>query len=222
MKTVFFGASSYVLPIIDVLNKKFGLEHVITTEKNGGEPVISFCKSNKIPYFSVSSKENLKSKILNLKSLDLGVVADFGIIIPKEILESFTYGILNIHPSLLPKYRGPTPVQSAFLNGDKTTGVTIIKLDEHIDHGPILTQENEPISPEDTSQSLYEILFAKGAHMLSGIIEPFSKGELKLKEQKHEEATFTNPLKREDGFVDVLNLPEYEKLENMIRAYYPW
>lgn len=225
MKIVFFGASGYVLPVVEILKSKFELEHVITTERLGSDPLIKFCIQNKIPYSSVSSKDELL-KIVNHQSSiinrQLGIVADFGIIIPKEVLESFAHGVLNIHPSLLPKYRGSTPVQTALLNGDKTTGVTIIKLDEYVDHGPILAQETEAISPEDTAESLYEILFAKGAQMLSDVIEPFSKGKVELREQNHKNATFTKSLKRDDGYIDISYIPPAEQLDRMIRAYYPW
>lgn len=225
MKTVFFGSSKYVLPVIDVLNKNFGLELVVTTEKNNNEPVIAFCKTNNIPHTSVSSKAELES-IINHQLLtihfDLGVVADFGVIIPKEILDLFPKGILNIHPSLLPKYRGSTPVQTAILNGDKTTGVTIIKLDEHVDHGPIVAQETEQIDPTDSSQILLEKLFQKGSDLLGKIINDYENGKNELKEQNHKEATYTKILKRDDGYIDISDNIESKKLAHMINAYFPW
>ena len=217
MKTVFFGASAYVLPIAEVLNKNFELELVVTTEKESSEPVIKFCIKNKIPYLSVSNKNEL----LTIKG-QLGIVADFGVIIPKTVLDSFTYGILNIHPSLLPKYRGPTPVQTALLNGDKKTGVTIIKLDELMDHGPILTSEKVGIKENDTSETLLNDLFKKGAEILPTTISNYQAKQLKASEQEHDKATSTKMLKREDGFIDLKKTKDFEKLQNMIRAFYPW
>ncbi len=223
LKIVFFGSSSYVIPIIEVLKKNFNLQIVITTGKFETKPVPKYCIENKIAYMPVEtlSGKNLKSLIINHKS-SIGVLADFGLIVPKEILNLFPKGIINIHPSLLPKYKGPTPVQTAILNGEKITGVTLIKLDTQIDHGPILAQVKEEILPQDTAQSLYSRLFKIGAEMLPKIIDRFFIGSLKPKAQNHQKATFTKILKRRDGFIDILNPPSAQALESMIRAYFPW
>lgn len=221
MKIVFFGASHFVLPVVESLNKNFDLSLAITTEKQKIEPIIKYCIENNIPYLCVKNSTDLVNNIQKIEA-DLGVVADFGVILKTEMLNSFTNGILNIHPSLLPKYRGPTPVQNALLNRDKTTGVTVIKLDEEVDHGPILAQENEDIESNDTTQSLYERLFKKGANLLEKIIPDYVENKVELREQNHENATFTNILKREDGFIDVENLEDDGKLNLMIKAYFPW
>lgn len=222
MKIVFFGSSSYVLPVIEKLKKDFEIELVITTEKKLEDPIIAYCKKNQLPYLSVSSFDNeLKSYILNLKS-DIAVLADFGLIIPETILNKFKYGILNIHPSLLPKYRGPTPVQTAVLNNEKETGVSIIKLDDKVDHGPILVQVKEEIKNNDTAQSLYGRLFEIGSDLLYQNIKQYIKGELKLIEQNDEKATFTKLLIKNSGYFELNNPPSLEKLDLMIRAYFPW
>ncbi|MDP2638206.1 MAG: methionyl-tRNA formyltransferase, partial [Candidatus Levybacteria bacterium] len=170
MNIVFFGSSKQVIPIIEVLRKNFDLKLVLTTEDPKPNlasqdqvlrsyPVVKYCLENKIPYLSVStlSDQKVKSQLLSV-NCQIAILADFGLIIPQEILNAFPKGIINIHPSVLPKYRGPTPVQTAILNGEKITGVSIIKLDEEIDHGPILGQEKEKILPTDTSESLYKRL----------------------------------------------------------------
>ncbi len=226
MKVVFFGSSKYVIPIIEVLTRDFDLALVVTTEQNQTDPIPSYCLSQKLPYLSVSTlaDPNFKFKILNLK-LSIAVLADFGLIIPTEILNAFPKGIINIHPSLLPKYRGPTPVQNAILSSDKETGVTIIKLDNEIDHGPILTQKETTISASDNAQTLYEKLFRIGADLLHRNLNKYIKGEIKLSEQDHSKATFTKMLTREDGFIDLSSLKiENSKLKiaRMVRAYYPW
>lgn len=228
---IFFGSSSYVIPILEVLRKNFDLKLVITTEKNPTDAVPSYCIANKIPYLSISdfSDPSLISHLSFLIShfspliSPAGVLADFGLIIPKEILNAFPKGIINIHPSLLPKYRGPTPVQTAILNGEKITGVSIIKLDEEIDHGPILGQEKEEILDNDTSESLYKRLFEKGANLLLKVLNFYLKGDLKSIAQNHSKATFTKSLTRNNGFIDVSNLKTaVTKIDTMIRAYYPW
>ncbi len=226
MNIVFFGSSSYVIPILKVLRKNFDLKLVLTTEKNPTDAVPSFCIKNKIPYLPVA---NLSNSAINheLSTINpvVGVLADFGLIIPPAILNLFPKGIINIHPSILPKYRGPTPVQTAILEGVKTTGVSIIKLDEEVDHGPLLTQMEEKILPNDTSESLYERLFKISSGSIVQTIELYLKGDIKPQEQNHKEATFTNHLTRQSGFIDISNLKnKISKLkpERMIRAYFPW
>src|SRR3989344_4853239 len=217
MKIVFFGSSHNVFPIIETLKNNFELQRVYTTESDEKSSIIPFCNSKGIEIIQVRNKEELKSAVLNNKS-DLGVVADFGLIIPKEVLNHFPHGILNVHPSLLPKYRGPSPIQQAILNGDEKTGVSIIKLDEQMDHGPVLTAEERQISPDDTAQSLYEILFREGARLLSSVIEPYTIGDLIPTEQNHNNATYTKMLAKNDGFVDISTIAEFEKLDRETRA----
>ncbi len=233
-KIIFFGSSKFVIPILEVLRKNFDLKLVITTERLASQdqvweapweaPVIKFCVENKIKYISVSdlSSHNTKYLILNTKT-PVAILADFGLLIPQEILNAFSKGIINIHPSLFPKYRGPTPVQTAILNGEKITGVTIIKLDEEIDHGPILGQEKEKILDTDTSESLYKRLFEKGANLLLKVLNPYLKGSLNPTAQNHKEATFTEHLTRQSGYIDLLKIKNQKlKIERAIRAFYPW
>ena len=228
IRVVFFGSSRYVLPVIEVLNKNFNLFLVVTTEKQPTDPLIAYCKSKSIPTVSVSSSENLSSIInrqLSLLKASLGVIADFGIIIPNAIIEAFPKAIINIHPSLLPKHRGPTPVQTAILQGDQKTGVTIIKIDEEVDHGPILYQEEMDILPEDTSETMLVKLFQKGANSLSKTISGYIKGSIIPTEQIHSNATFTHLLKKQDGYIDlsiVNNRSSIININRMIRAFYPW
>jgi len=220
MKIVFFGGSKHVIPVLEELKDKLSL--VITTEKGNNEPVIGFCIKNKIPYlFETSFDENLKSSIINLKS-PVAVLADFGLKIPTEVLDIFPKGIINIHPSLLPKYRGPTPVQTAILNGDKIAGVSLIKLDEKIDQGPILAKQEEEIKDSDTADSLYNRLFKIGSELLNKYLEEYLDGKVKLIEQNEKEASYTKILIRRSGFFDIKNPPKKEVFQRMIRAFYPW
>jgi len=220
-KIVFFGAGLYVIPVIEILNNNFRLELVVTTEKNETGPVPFYCISNTIPFKSVERSSNLTSYILHLKS-KVAVLTSFGLIVPNEVLNLFEFGIINIHPSLLPKYRGPTPVQTALLEGETITGVSIIKLDEQVDHGPILIQEETNIQPTDTADSLYKKLFQQGAGLLVRELPNYISGKLKPIEQDHSKVTLTQPLTRESGFVDINKPPTVVQLDRMIRAYYPW
>jgi methionyl-tRNA formyltransferase len=221
MKIVFLGSSHNVFPLIEALKNNFDLVLVITTETEEKASIIPYCTSKGIEIAQVHSKGELKKEIFKTTA-DLGVVADFGLIIPDEVLKHFRFGVLNVHPSLLPKYRGPTPVQQALLEGEDKTGVTIIKLDEKMDHGPILARQEQQISPDDTSQSLYEILFRIGADLLIKVIEPYIKGDLEPALQDHSQATFTGLLTKQSGFIKVSELPSFEKLNRMTKAYFPW
>lgn len=223
MKTVFFGSSRFVIPVIEILNKHFDLAVVVTTEKRNIDPIPSYCKSKNIKFFSVTKFDDPLIKGLKQIHSPAAVLASFGVILRNEVLEVFPQGILNIHPSLLPIYRGATPVQSAIISGDKETGVTIIKLDEEMDHGKILAQEKVMIRSNDTSESLMDTLFRKGATIVADKLPKYVSGDIKLYEQNHNAATYTKRLlKREDGFIDLENYPPKDLLERLIRAYYPW
>lgn len=153
---------------------------------------------------------------------DLIVVAAFGKILPKEMLNAPKYGSINIHPSLLPKYRGPSPIQEAILNGDKVSGITIIKMDEEMDHGPILYQESLDLSDKDNFDTLSKKMFLRAAEVLPKIINKFVAGAIEDFAQDNKKATYCNLLTRESGYFDINNPPSPEKLDRMIRAYHPW
>lgn len=223
MKVILFGSSKYIIPTIKMLHEEFELILVVTTEKNPTDAVPSFCTENKIPFLSVSTlkDQNVLEKIKN-HNAEIGILGYFGLIVPQELLGIFPKGIINIHPSLLPLYRGPTPVQTALLNGDKETGVSIILLDNKIDHGPILAQKSAAIYPEDTTDSLHERLFKLGTELIKDVLPKYINADLKPITQNHQDATFTNELSRSDAQIDADSLPDKEKLDRMIRAYHPW
>ena len=158
-------------------------------------------------------------KSLEEKSV-IGILASYCEILKKEILEKPKHGILNIHPSLLPQYRGPSPVQTAILNNDQENGVTIFKMDEKIDHGPILAQFKEEIRPEETAESLYQRLFLAGAKVLTTILPAYLEGKIELRKQDDSQSTFTKKFNREDGKINWQEKPA--KIERKIRAFYPW
>lgn len=223
MKTVFFGASKFVLPAISALSSNSDLALVVTTEKDQASAVPSFCKSNNIPFTSISKFDEDTKGHIKKANAALAALGYFGLILPKDVLNIFPHGILNIHPSLLPLYRGATPVQSAILNGDKTTGVTIIRLDEKMDHGPILAQKKTPINDDDTTETLHGKLFNLGAEMLAQTIPEYLNEKLKPVPQDDSKSTFTKlSFSKRDGYFDIKNPPSKETLGRMIRAYYPW
>jgi len=225
VRLIFFGSSKYVIPIIQTLKSaksRLNLVLVVTTEQNPSDPIPSYCLENKIPSIFVQQFNNLTMQTIKDAHASFAVLADFGLILPQEVLEVFSKGIINIHPSLLPKYRGPTPVQTAILNGEKVTGVTLIKLDDEVDHGPVLCQKNEKILPDDTSETLYYRLFKIGSDLLYQNINQYIKGGLKPKKQDHLKATFTKLLHKNDGQINIDDPPSFDRLNKMIRAFYPW
>lgn len=169
------------------------------------------------------SGENYKLKI---SQLDLALVYAYNQIIPKEYLVLPKYGFWCIHPSLLPKYRGPSPIATALINGDEETGVTIFKMDEKIDHGPIIVQEKISIALTDLRPDLEKKLTDLAFEMFKKLIAT-DLNKLRLTAQADQIATYTKKLKKEDGFIPFENLKlkienSPEKLFNLFRGLYPW
>jgi methionyl-tRNA formyltransferase len=138
-----------------------------------------------------------------IKDNDLLVVASYGKIIPKVIIDMPKYKVLNIHPSLLPKYRGPSPIQEQILNDEKEVGVSIIVLDEQIDHGPIITQKKIELPNSVGFVELQKILAIKGADLLAEILSEWIKGKIKTRIQDDSIATFTKKIDKQDAFLDL-------------------
>jgi methionyl-tRNA formyltransferase len=151
---------------------------------------------------------------------DAGVVAAYGEILRKNVLELPPLGYLNIHPSLLPRYRGPTPVPAAILNGDSETGVTVMLLDAKMDSGPILAQRRVPLAPDARNQPLTNALFTIGADLLVEALAEYAAGALTPMPQDDRQATYCKMLQKSDGVID-WSAPA-ERIERMTRAYDPW
>jgi methionyl-tRNA formyltransferase len=151
---------------------------------------------------------------------DVGVVAAYGEILRKNVLELPPLGYLNIHPSLLPRYRGPTPVHAAILNGDRETGVTVMLLDAKMDSGPILAQRRVPLPPQARNQPLTNELFTLGANLLAEALAEYAAGTLTPTPQDDSQATYCKMLQKRDGVID-WGAPA-EQIERMTRAYDPW
>lgn len=161
---------------------------------------------------------------------DFFVVAAYGKILPPEALALPRLGTINVHPSLLPRYRGPAPVQSALLAGDRQTGVTLILLDNEVDHGPILAQQELTVGRDDDYGSLSIKLTELGANMLADVLPEFMTGKIAPVPQDHDRATFTKKITAQDAFVPFADLeraasggdPEgAARINRMIRAFNP-
>lgn len=167
-------------------------------------------------------KRSSQVEIVNQKA-EIGILASYGKILSPETLARFPLGILNLHPSLLPQYRGPSPVQTALLEGKTTTGITIIKMDRKIDHGPIIWQKEIKIKPDETAGQLYHRLFSLGTKALLELLPTYFKGKSRSKEQNHSQASYTRKLTRESGFIPPKELFHQPSLTSLkIRAYSPW
>jgi methionyl-tRNA formyltransferase len=153
-------------------------------------------------------------------SADLGVLVAYGEIIPKEVIGSFPLGILNLHPSLLPKYRGSSPIQAPILNQDNETGVTIMKLDDEMDHGPIVAQEIVKLDKTETAGELHDKLAQIGADLFIKILPNYIAGKIEPKEQDHSKASYTEKLTKEGGKIDWSETAHSS--EPFIRAMNPW
>ncbi len=151
---------------------------------------------------------------------DVIVVAAFGQILSQEVLDLLLHGCLNVHASLLPRWRGAAPVAAAILNGDEVTGVTVMKMDAGLDTGPILTQREEPIRAHDTRATLTERLSHVGAELLVETLPAYMAGELEPRPQADKEATFADRLRKEDGELDWSRTAM--ELDRKVRAFTPW
>jgi methionyl-tRNA formyltransferase len=151
---------------------------------------------------------------------DLFILAAYGKIIPQTLLALPRAGSLNVHPSRLPYWRGPAPIQYAILNGDPVTGVTIMVMDEKIDHGPILAQSSVVITADDTSETLEKKLSVKGARLLLETLPAWLNGNITPTPQNHAEATYTRLLTKESGAIDWSTTAV--DIDRRVRAFIPW
>jgi len=228
MKFVFFGTPEFAATVLEKLiaagyvpaaivcnpDKQVGRKQVLTPP-----PTKILAGKYGINILQPEILANYELPIANYEP-DLAIIAAYGKIIPKTILDIPKHGFINIHASLLPKYRGASPIQYAILNGDKETGITIMKVDEEMDHGPLLGKSEIRISKFETYENLSQKLAILGAKLLTKIIPDYIDGKIKLVEQDHSKATFAKIIKKEDGKIDWSK--SAEEIEMMTRAYYPW
>ncbi len=231
MRLVFMGTPDFVVPVLDALVQDSDIEitGVYTPpDRRQGRgrssqmtPVKAYALEQGLPVFQPASlrREEVQQEMASLRP-EVIVGAAYGKILPLAVLYLPSSGCLNLHPSRLPKYRGPSPVITTILEGDKTTGVTLMLLDEGMDTGPIIAQREQAVGPEDTAETLTAALFQLGATLLSEQLAPWMAGELTCQSQDESLATVTRKLERSDGEAD-WNLSS-RQLNRRSRAFTPW
>jgi methionyl-tRNA formyltransferase len=229
IRTVFMGSPEFALPVLRGLAGAYPLVGVVTQpDRPAGRgrtltppPVKSLAEELGLPLIQPRRLRDPQA-MAQLRQWDpqLIVVAAFGQILRPELLELPSYGCVNVHASLLPRWRGAAPIPAAILHGDPQTGVTIMLMDPGVDTGPILSQRPTPIQPGETTGQLSERLAQLGAELLLETLPRYLSAELQPQPQPLEGATYASMLKKEDGRLD-FNQPAQE-LERRVRAFHPW
>jgi methionyl-tRNA formyltransferase len=227
-RILFFGTPQFGAQTLEALyTYGFNVAGVITQPDRGSgrgnvlipSAVKKTAAKYKILLFQPSSKDELLGIVKQINP-EISVISAFGNIIPKDILDYPTFGSLNIHGSLLPKYRGPSPIATAILNGDSTTGVTIIKMTERMDEGPIVSQVKIPVDPDETTESLYQKLAQIGGDEICRVLPLYINGQVTLRDQVEAEATYCSLIKKEDGRINWSR--RAGDIERTVRAFIPW
>lgn len=227
IKVIFIGTPEFALPTFSSLVKDdfFDIKAVITQpDKKIGRkqilappPIKTEANKYKIPVHQPQKIQDTRSMIQNI---DLIIVMAYGQILPKKILDAPKYGCLNVHASLLPRYRGSACLSVPILAGDEFTGITVMLMDESLDTGPILTQNKIKINPEETTAGLHDKLSKLSAQILPKVIKDYIQGKIKPVPQDNAKATYVRELKKEDGKIN-WQKPAVE-IERMVRALNPW
>ncbi len=227
-RIIFFGTPDFAIPALRELAENFSIEAVITQpDKPKGrkkEPIAPPIKKYASTRdFLILQPQKLDKKFIGqLEKLkpDLGVVVAYGKILPKQILDLPKHGCLNIHASLLPKYRGAAPIQAALLNGDKKTGITIMKIDKGLDTGDIISSQSIEIQKQDNLQTLHDKLAELGAQLLIKTIPDYIAGKIKPQKQDESKASVFPTISKGQGRILWKNSAEH--IFNQIRAFTPW
>jgi methionyl-tRNA formyltransferase len=230
MRIVFMGAPEFAVPALmrlvdsehEVVAVYTGLDKPAGRGRGISEsPIRHAAEEMGLKVYQLEGFKNADD-VSDLAGLKPGiiVVASFGVILPQSVLDIPEHGCLNLHPSLLPRYRGPTPVPAAILNGDDVTGTSIMIIEKKVDSGPILAQRKVSIEPFDTTASLTDKLAQVSADLLMETLPGWLSCSIMPRSQKHADATYTKMLNKSDGEIDwqLSAIALWRK----VRAYYPW
>src|SRR3989338_8956245 len=201
LKVMFFGTSNFALPVLEqLLLNGYSISAVFT----GGGPIEIEAQKHGIKVFKPTSLKKNDDALEKFKLLnpDLCIVAAYGKIIPSSYMSIPRYGFVNVHPSVLPRYRGPSPVQTAILNGDTETGASVMILDQEVDHGPILGSVKYKISKTKYNEEISKEIFELGGKLLIKTLPPYLKNQLIPVEQNHDQATYSRKFQRQDSKIN--------------------
>ena len=233
LKVVFFGTAEFALPTLQLLvdqPERFDVVAVVTqpdkpagrTRELASSPVAIWCRQRGLsPLQPPKVKDATFIERVAVLTPDLFVVAAYGKILPANLLAIPKFGPLNLHGSILPAYRGASPIQAAIAVGDETTGVSLMVMDAEMDHGPIVATSELAIKPDDTHASLERRLGAAAAALFSRTVDDYVTGRRAARAQDHSRATNTKIIAKEDGAVD-WRRDEAVVIERKIRAFEPW
>lgn len=226
---VFMGTPDFAVPTLQKLVEHFDVIGVVTQpDRPAGRnrqlqqsPVKQLALAHKIPVFQ-PDKLRRPDALAALKqwTADVYVVAAYGQILPQEVLDIPPYGSLNVHASLLPRWRGAAPIQAAIRAGDTETGITIMKMDAGLDTGPILTQRSVAITSDETGQSLHDKLALVGGQLMVETLPAYIHGDIQPQSQDDQAYTYAPMIKKEEGHIDWQQ--SALMIERLVRAFYPW
>jgi methionyl-tRNA formyltransferase len=229
--TIFFGSGSFAVPILEALlaSPELSVAGVVTVpDRPAGRrnvptstPVAVRARELGLSTLQPASLRRSEA-VEGIAALGpgFGVLADYGRIVPQAILDLPAAGILNVHPSLLPRWRGAAPIPATILAGDTETGVTIIRMDAGLDTGPIAAVDRWALVGDEDAPGLEARAAAAGAALIARVVGPWLRGEIAPRDQGEDGVTLTRPLRRDDGRLDP-GLPA-PALERRVRAYRPW
>lgn len=232
LRIIFFGTPHFTVPFLDALKKDVRFEIAgIVSQPDAiigrkkvltAPPAAVFAKENAIPLFQPKRIKKNHDFIQELGALkaDVFVVYAYGKILPDELLSMPRLGTVNVHPSKLPLYRGPTPLQTAIRNGDSQTAISIMKIDAEMDHGPILAAIDVDIAPNETYPDMEAKVSKIGPPLLLETLAAYAAGNLEPIEQDHATATYCSLLSRQDGYIATSD--SVQDIWNKWRAFYPW
>ena len=223
---IFFGTESFSARFLEALiNDGYDVHTVVTkpdSKKGRGQKITAplvkeVAETRGIPVLQPVKLSEIAGEIASIGDV-AGVLVSYGKIIPENIIELFSPGIINVHPSLLPRYRGPSPVESAIVNGDEETGVSIMQLSAKMDAGPVYSQVTYPLTGEETRPDLYEALASAGIGELLRVLPPILDGSLQPTIQNDIDATYCQLLTKQDGVLRPKELTAIEA-ERRVRAF---
>lgn len=209
IKVVYFSSSHRALPALEILNKNLDIVGVVSQpdrpigRKRQLTPtaISEYTQKHNLPLLKPEKLNKDAVEWITNKKPDVLLLSYYGQWVPPKLFNLTTSGILVTHPSLLPKWRWGSPVQATIVSGEDKTGVTLMKMDEKFDHGPIVARELDEVRKDDDQESLYTRLFTKGAELALKVLPDYLAGKITPIEQDHSKATFASHIKKEDGFL---------------------